>query len=719
MIVMTGYQALKRRLLPFVKGLPIILGLTLVSYFLARKSLSYSPNEYQSIAKIKLDDQKFGFSANNLYGDFDVFATENKIEAEAEVLKSPLLIAKVADSLALNVQIFRKGKLKNTLLHTDRIFDVNVISFPGEEDLKLVIQVNAKDRFDILDEEENLLMKGVKFSQQFEIFGCKLKFDPIVSEINSGKSLKGTYLVKVLTPQSVVSHITSTLDVKAMDKDLPILRIVYREEDPRLAKKVIDELCEIYIQDYINTKTAAANKTVAFIDNKLQKVGRQLSQSELELEGFKKANGVVNTLQETETGLREISKLKIQLINLEMSEKSILELREYIKQGEYFDETAIAFGFGDLLMTELVKKLKLWQDERRDLLLKFKNDHPKIISVDGKIEDVKRYILEAIEQNLKEIRTKTNEIREVMVVENAMFDELPTREKNHKILEREFNLLQDVYNFLSQKKIEATIAASANIAFHRVIQPAVISKEPVSPNRTLIKFVSILLGFLTGVILVYARKSFSAKVVSKNDLERASNAPVLSVIRKHATEYDFDTLARKILLNSSIGDKIITVNSTLKEEGKGYVSKGLSKALIRLGYNVSTLQFDFGKKEVRSLCVDNRLSKEKILETYSESDFVLIETPPTSQQIDAVEVMGLGDMNIYLAKANATNLDFIEHLDLLIEKYELTNVQWILNNAHRSFNHSGEFVGSRFNRSLNIRSIPQRLIYIYDYYMKK
>ena len=91
---MNGYQKIKKQLLPLIKGLPMIFIIFICALFLAKKIVDYTPNTYRTISKIKLDDQKFGFSGNNLYGDFDVISTENKIEAEAELLQSPLIIEK-------------------------------------------------------------------------------------------------------------------------------------------------------------------------------------------------------------------------------------------------------------------------------------------------------------------------------------------------------------------------------------------------------------------------------------------------------------------------------------------------------------------------------------------------------------------------------------------------------------------------------------------------
>jgi hypothetical protein len=90
---MREMQRIKRIITPLLKGLPI-----------------------------KLDDWKYGMSRNHLFEDFDVFSSENKIETEAEILKSPLLIGKTLEVMHLDVMVTRIGMIKKTILFHDNPF---------------------------------------------------------------------------------------------------------------------------------------------------------------------------------------------------------------------------------------------------------------------------------------------------------------------------------------------------------------------------------------------------------------------------------------------------------------------------------------------------------------------------------------------------------------------------------------------------------------------
>ena len=168
----------------------------------------------------------------------------------------------------------------------------------------------------------------------------------------------------------------------------------------------------------------------------------------------KKDYKVVNTYQETETGIREISQMKIQLNNLIMKEAAIDSLNKYVNESEKdFLDLAPQVAFGDLLFTELVKKLKFYQGEKMDLLIMYKPKHEKVVAVDAKIADIISYIKESIQNAKREVGIQKRLLEEAFNESSNSFENLPEREKTQLVLERNFVLNQNTYNFLMEKRI--------------------------------------------------------------------------------------------------------------------------------------------------------------------------------------------------------------------------------------------------------------------------
>lgn len=716
---MNGYQKIKKQLIPILKGLPIIAAVFFLSLLASQMIIRYSNAKYQSTAKIKLDDQTLGFSSNEIYKDFSMFGLEQRIDAEVELLKSPVIVGKAVDSMALAVEVTRLGTFKNTVLYKNCPFRVEFATKNDQRSLRFKIEIGKNERV-------VLSRNGRKWSGKLN---KPILFQndtvQIVPRKNNYK-LSGEYRVRIIPKARIVAEIISKIDVVAPDKETPILRITYVDGNPERAADIANGVAKAYIQDFVATKSSSASATVDFIDSELDKISNSLSQSERKLEAYKTQKRVVNTCQETETGLREISQLRIDMINLQINERAMKDLQGYIDQGRYFDETAVNFGFGDLVLTELVKKLKILRDERIDKMLKYTKDSPQVRAIDEKSEEIKEYIKEAVNRNLEDIEIRKKAIQEKFEVQSHMFDNLPTREKEQRILEREFMINEKVYNFLSEKRIETAILANSMTSFHRIIQPAIAAEVPISPNKTLISFMAGLLGLLGGIGIIYLRKLVSSKVTDRDGIEKNSSIPFAGVIRQDASIEDFEHLFTSLQLKHKLGSgTILGIGSANDREGKHYVGTNLFKAICGFGYSCGFITFDVHTKvspEPNFFTLDSKsLTIEKrVAEIASQYDFTIFIGPPSTKNILAVKMFEMSTLGLFVLRAGFTGTHYIQEADLIAEEYHLDNIQLVLNSAHKATNYRGNYVGSRFLKgSKQKMSLQQRFRNYYNLYIKR
>jgi uncharacterized protein involved in exopolysaccharide biosynthesis len=749
---MASIQNIKKQLLPLIKGSPFIVVVFLLSIFFAKKIIQYTPTTYLSIAKIKLDNQKYGFSNSALYKDFDVFSAEERIETEAEILGSHLLIKKALKKLNFSTVIKRVGNLKEALLYKNSPFDIHH-QLITDEFLDQPFRLVITDSLLTLTYEKSgkkRTMKG-KMDEPFQLNGNEITFiknDSLVQLKNL--ELYGTYSFIIYSEEGLINKTKAQLDVKAIDKEMSILRVVFKDEVPQKSADFNNALCEAYIEDYIGMKSYAANKTVEFVDLKLKEVGIDLELAESALEDYKMKNNVVNTRQETETGLRQLSGLEMDLINAQINEQAIIELEAYIKNGEYFVATALQVGFVDLLLTELIKRLKMLSDDKQDLLIKYEEESDEVKAVDYKIEEIKKYVGEAIESNKREATTKRKKLEAEFAIVSRRFEKIPSREKNLQVLKREFMLQESVYNFLSQKRIEAFIASTSTTSFHRIIEPAYPPKKPASPNKTLITFVCGLLGLILGITFVYLRQFARAKIMDKSDLERSSQVPIAGIIRNVKDEMDGEylTLSKSLLLKNILHlHQIVVVSSSLSREGKTVSVEKLASALMSLGHKVCLVDVDLMNYDLTTSRTKVKDFKNSTTADYDENglvlttqhngglleedfsffqlkleelkanfDFVIIDTSPTAISINPVQIMKLADLTLYAIRANFTPISYVSNADLLVEEYQLSNLHFLLTNAHKASNYNGNLLGSRFTKKAKAIGIVNRMKQYINYY---
>ncbi|MBE8726385.1 GumC family protein [Flavobacterium hungaricum] len=691
-----------RILKPFFRGLPIIILAVAISVLAAKKYLNYVTPLYESTAKLKLADVQEGVPSANLFKDFDVFASENKIATEIEVLKSALLIGRAIDELPFNKEIYRKGSFQSVeLFRNSPILIEGTFRTADALDKKYGVNVISTKEFVFFYPDSKKGIKG-SFGKPMTIKGGIILIHLNEPFIKYKKDLKiiDSYEFEFLSKQKLMDKINKNLDIVSVDKDVPVIRINLKSNVPEKAAMFVNKLAEVYVKDYIESKFRAADTTVDFLKEEIKSSNKKLAASENNIQNFKDKEHIVNIPQETETDLRKIAQLKIEKTNLKMSLDAIKDLNKYIAggKGSFLDLAPNFEAFTDLLSTEMVKNMKNLQAEKKDLLLTYTPENEKVKVIDAKLKDLTDYQIESIKNTENNLQIKYAELSGEIKESEKAFIGLPEKERKLTILNRDFNLYEKNYNFLNEKRIDAEIAKSAKIAFHKVISPAEISTAPVSPVRSIIIIVAAIMGMLGSVILIYAVHFAKAKVNDTYTIEKNSTIPVAIatpyIKKSELTEDHFLKEALQMELKGLVQQKdIITISSYDKTREHLFHSKNLIKAFCTQGRKVLVVdttgelenQMDHnnyinisGSKYLRAT---QSVFKNEIEDKMKNYDLCVIHNQAVNKGRLALLFMSLASQNFVVLDSRRTAEKTIISIELLQEEYHLPNLSFILNKA--------------------------------------
>ncbi|WP_273445679.1 exopolysaccharide transport family protein [Neolewinella agarilytica] len=687
---------------PYLRGLPIIVLAMVAGFLFAKKYLSYTTPMYESTTKIKLADLNQGVTGNNLFKDLDVFASTNKIAMEIEVLKSQVLLEKMLMDLDFEEELSRVGRLTTKELFKEKPFfhQLHILddSFYNKDwTIKVQDTLNYTVSLPGLETE----FTGT-FGDTLQLGNAAtllLEKNTSLMAIKANLEMKGEYKLVRYSPSRLIEKVAANLDVVSVDKDVAILRIIYKSNVPEKAAILTDALAQTYISDYIEEKFKTADVTSDFLDQQIAKVYQDLSRAEMRIEGYRVDNNIINIRQETETDLRKISQLKIQQTNVQMSLEAIQELDDYISSGkDDFLKLAPNFeAFTDLLSTEMIKKIKQLQLEKADLLLIYKADHELVVNVDKKIKYYTDYFIESISNTRKNLETKHAKLNTNIEEAEKVFIGLPERERILSILDREFQIHQQSYIFLNEKRIEAEIAKAAKHAFHRVIHKASIPQKPVSPNRPIIIIVSTLLGMIGAIIFIFLVNASKARVNDLNSVEKNTDIPVLF----GAPHFKSDQQAQSFFKNEVFkldmkgmlpAHSSVAFSAFGTNHGSRFHLRQLLNVFIQEQRNFILLTFDEAYFNTLPAGRALLLSQEELTsftfarlkEWYnglcSRYDLVLVDNFNLPDNTESVVFMGLADQNICVVDTRKTHLKRIEELNVIRAKNEISNLYLALNN---------------------------------------
>ncbi|MBK8724296.1 MAG: hypothetical protein IPL95_19215 [Saprospiraceae bacterium] len=706
-----SYRILK----PYLRGLPIIIIAMILGVIVAKKYLSYVTPMYESTAMMKLSEASQGVENNNLFKNFDVFSSTNKISTEIEVLKSQVLLEKVLNKAKLNVEIKRKGTLKSVDIYDKSPVIIEYSNWaPKYYDVPFLLQILDNQEYKINADGIQEVKGTFGIEQKLDWGNLNIKLND--SLISSFPALKivDLYSFTIASNQNLIKNIVKNLDIISVDKDVPVIRISYKNSNPEKAAELVNNLAETYIEDYIETKYKSAKTTASFLDDQINKVVAKLTQAENSIQNYRDVKGITNIHQETETDLRKISQLKIQQTNMKMNLEAIQDLEQYIKKGKskFLDLAPNFEAFNDLLSTEIVKKIKTLQAEKKDLQLVYTNEDNRVKVVDDKIEDLTSYLSESISNTRKNLESKYTNLTTDINEAQKVFIGVPEKEKMLTILDREFQLYQQSYNFLNEKRIEAEIAEAAKIAFHRILTPGMIAKEPISPNRTIITLIAAILGMFSAILFIYLVHIFKAKVNNLQTVETNSNIPVALLINRFNNQKDIDKLfndsAIQLELKGLInGKNAVCISSFRAKEGAKFNALNLAKAFKNQGRKVVLVGVDNqlvnhpNPNELEILLLNDQsftkytrqMMNDVINELKEDYDNIIILNEPLMLSSKSNLYMSLSDLNLVVLDSRLSSVKRIEETELIRDEYKIPNLHFLLNR----FNYNPNVIVEFFN----------------------
>ena len=278
-------------------------------------------------------------------------------------------------------------------------------------------------------------------------------------------------------------------------------------------------------------------------------------------------------------------------------------------------------------------KLQQMRDELRQ---QFTPEHPRMQALDSQIERLK--------------------------AKRGQFDNrvasLPATQQTVLRLQRDVEVSNKLYIELLNSAQQLRVSKAGTVGDSRIIDAAVVASKPISPKGALILAVSLLLGLLFSVVLIWVMRSLRVMVEDPDKIEKQLGLPVYATIPHSKIEV---TLARDIksgkrkgellaidypdeiaveslrslrttihfaLLDADKGSLLITGPSP--GIGKSFISKNLGAVLAQSGKRVAIVDADLRKGHIhREFDMKREIGvSEFVSGTASLSEIVKLSTVP-------------------------------------------------------------------------------------------
>ena len=577
--------------------------------------LRYSSNTYASTAIVQVKDansdpSSFLTQTAGAMFNFNRVKIDNFI---TQITAKPN-IKNVVKALDLQTNIYSVGRVKTTLSYGQDI--------PFEIDFKTDITLNEGIILKVQDEKTTLEYGNKDYTltigQTFELEDFRLTFNDLPENDSE-------FLIVRTSETAAMAALSQSLTVSSSSEEGDNIEIAFQGPNIKRNEAIINSLIETAHADQVNEKRQIYALSIDFINSRLSSIVNEIDSLSLKTTGFKSNNLIFSPEAQTSNALSSLTDLEQEKFNLTTQIELARSLQQNLQSQLNFSLLPSNIGINSGNVNELVVAYNTLVLERNGLLSGATERNPIIVQLSTQLTDLKKNILSSIDNYLENLETSLTKYKEFKNTTSAQVAKIPKLEATLLAFERKFQIAENLYLFLLQKREEASISYEATLPDTRVINHAYTNPAPVAPKRSRIFIGAILLGFLLPFGVLYILKITDSKIHTREDLEKSfSNLDILGEIpymEDTSSLLDarggFAESARIIRSNISYKlpedgrCKVILATSSIKGEGKTLNAFNMANSYVCSGKKVLLIGADLRNPQIHNILGYNRKSTDK------------------------------------------------------------------------------------------------------------
>ena len=363
-------------------------------------------------------------------------------------------------------------------------------------------------------------------------------------------------------------------------------QIFFTGRYPKQTAEVANALTSYFITENIKLREDQAIGTSEFLTDELENIRRRLLEKEEELKRYRERY-MGGLPEQLETNLRILERIQQQIVtnqeNLRGSENRKLLIQQQISEAAEIRSAraAPAEAEGEVAQSPPLDQLKT---QLASLEARYTQRHPDVIRLKEKIADLEstektdlkevqevpegRGISQAeinlanqlrgIELEIVNLKAEAAQLHSQMKWYQTQVENTPKREQELMSLNRDYRNIQETYNSLLSRKLEAEIAVNLERKQKgeqfRILDTAKAPIRPFRPNMQRMLLMTVALGFALGCGLAYLRETMDTSFRRPEDVEDALQIPVIASLPFTYNARELRRIKRKkILTVLSIG----------------------------------------------------------------------------------------------------------------------------------------------------------------------
>ena len=402
---------------------------------------------------------------------------------------------------------------------------------------------------------------GQRLASMKEQILSRSRVEPIIERFNLFASGNQTMDDRVDLTRKAISVIP--IRSEQSRGGMPGFFISFKAEDARTAQQVCGEITSLFVSANLSAREQSAEGTTDFLRQQLADAKTNLDQQDAKLAAFQRqylgklpeqVTSNANTLQALTTQLDAATQ------SLNRIQQNVTFLEALIAQQA--QEANGSEPMAAITADERQKELKSLSAERQELQTLYTPDHPDVVAISRKIDDLKAQItqipaeratsavpettretpqiqqlkaqLRAAQQSMATARQEQGRIEQQVRIYESRIESSPMVEQEYKQITRDHETALQFYNTLLTKMNESSMATALEHRQQgeqfRVMDAPNLPERPTFPNRFVFAGAGFAAGLSLGLVLIALLEYRDTTLRNERDIWAFTKLPTLAVI---------------------------------------------------------------------------------------------------------------------------------------------------------------------------------------------
>lgn len=601
----------------FKRNLFLFIAIITICVVVSFVYLRYTIPIYQSQLVLQVGSEN---TANKVL-QVDNFSQKEDIAKDVELLKSKLLFKRALSKLQLKVSYYNQGNFLNNELYVGSPLKVNYsIKDSSIVGIPFFIEITKNNKFNLF-ENETLL-------GEFEVdTPIKLKYVDLKIQIDEYESLKDVKNNKMLfiinNIDDLTSRYISQLNIFPLNPSAKTINISFQDNNSTKAKDIVTSLANEYILYDLEERSKSSKKVIEFLDDQLDKYYNRVKLSENKIQDFQSNNKIGNPQEFSSIYLERINRFENQLIDIDFQRSVLTEISKSVSGKlntiDVYNLMPTLTGTEyEASISALISNLQGLLVQKQNLLGEVTASSEASKSLDRKIEIQKEVLFATISSLVVKLDARRKEVSRRVEEIQSKYLNVPANELEYARLQRVLSIDEKFFTLLMEKRTEYSISEAGFVPQHTILDKAVVSSIPISPNKKIILATGILLGIVISLLLLILKYVFKNTISSIDEINRYahSSASFLGNIPIYSNEIPVSQLVidkepksviaeafRSVrsnlqFISNDENKKIIAITSTISGEGKTFCAINLAGIIALSGKKVVIIDLDMRRPKI-------------------------------------------------------------------------------------------------------------------------